>query len=163
MTNKPRTPISITNKNSKMALIHIAKSSVGITYEDYRTLLDCAAGIGSAAELEYEYQFHDIMKAFENLGFISTQRRGGKKPRPQWADHWGGTADQRAKIEVIWKNVARNPSDKALRAFIKRIAHVDHPRFLNAALAQKVIIALEAMARKASPKKEKNNVSVESL
>ena len=134
-------PLPITNKNSKMALIHIAKNSVGITDEDYRTLLDGAAGIGSAAELEYEYQFHDVMKAFENLGFVSTQRRG--------------TVDQRAKIEVMWKNVARNPSEKALRLFIKRIAHVDHPRFLTAGLAQKVIIALETMARKAGHKKEK--------
>ena len=54
-------PLPIRNKNSKMALIHIAKNSVGITDEDYRTLLDGAAGIGSAAELEYEYQFCDII------------------------------------------------------------------------------------------------------
>ena len=148
-------PLPISNKNSKMAIIHIAKKSVGITDEDYRTLLDGAAGIGSAAELEYEYQFHNVMKAFENLGFISTQRGGGKKPRPQWTDQWGGTADQRAKIEVMWKTRARNPTDRALRAFIKRIAKVDHPRFLNVVLAQKVIIALETMARKAGHKKEK--------
>jgi hypothetical protein len=145
-----RTPLPISNRKAKLSLIHIAKNSVGITDEDYRSLLSGAAGIESAAELEYEYQFNDVMKAFENLGFKSTRRgEANKKTRPLRTDEWGGTPDQRAKIEVMWKTCARNPTDKALRIFIKRIAHVDHPRFLNVGLARKVIIALEVMMRKA--------------
>jgi hypothetical protein len=145
-----KTPLPISNKKSKLGLIHLAKTSVGITDEDYRSLLSGAAGINSAADLEYEYQFNAVMKAFENLGFKNTQRGEAKtKTRPQWTDEWGGTAAQRAKIEVMWRTCARNKSDRALRAFIKRITHVDHPRFLNAFLARKVIIALEVMMRKA--------------
>jgi hypothetical protein len=140
-------PLPISNKKGKMALIHIAKNAVEITDEDYRSLLSGAAGIGSAADLEWEYQFSAVMKAFENLGFKSSKRGG--KTRPQWSDEWGGTVGQRAKIEVMWRTCARNKTDKALRVFIKRITHVDHPRFLNAALARKVIIALEVMMKKA--------------
>jgi len=154
MTATVRTPHPINNKKAKLSLIHIAKDSVGITDEAYRALLYGCAKINSAAELEFEYQFNSIMKAFERLGFKSVRRGGGRKPRPQWTDAWGGTEDQRAKIEVMWKTHARYPNEKALRAFIKRIAGVDHPRWLNVELAQKVIIALEAMARKAVKKEE---------
>jgi hypothetical protein len=146
--------IPITNRKTKLSLIHIAKKDSGIADDAYRILLEGAAGVDSAAKLEYEYQFNAVMKAFENLGFKSTQRNGGKKPHPQWTDEWGGTEDQRAKIEVMWQNCARNKTEKALRAFIKRIAGVDHPRFLNVELARKVILALEAMARKNANRKE---------
>jgi hypothetical protein len=149
MEKAVKTPLPISNKKAKLSLIHIAKKDVGITDDDYRNLLVGAAGIGSAAELEYEYQFNAVMKAFENLGFKSTGRETKTRTRPQWTDKWGGTADQRAKIEVMWLTCARNKSDKALRAFIKRIAGVDHSRFLNVYLAREVIIALEVMMRKA--------------
>jgi len=161
MTNTARNPLPITNRNTKLSLIHIAKKNSGIADDAYRILLEGAAGVNSAAQIEYEYQFNAVMKAFENLGFKSTQRSGGKKPRPQWTDAWGGTEDQRAKIEVLWQTCARNKTDKALRLFIKRITHVDHPRFLNVQLARKVILALEAMARKNAnkTKKEKKQCS----
>jgi len=168
MTNTARTQLPISNKKAKLSMIHIAKKDTGIADDAYRLLLDGAAGIDSAAKLEYEWQFNAIMKAFENLGFKSTQRGGGsKKPRPQWTDEWGGTPEQRAKIEVMWNTCARNKSERALRAFIKRITHVDHPRFLRVELAQKVILALEKMMRKAGydPKtgRRLENVSVESV
>ena len=147
MPSTARTQIPITNRKEKLSIIHIAKKETGIPDDAYRILLEGAAGINSAADLQYESQFNAIMNAFKNLGFKSTTSRGGRKARPQWNDQWGGTEDQRAKIEVMWQNLARNKSEKALRAFIKRIAHVDHPRFLNTELARKVILALQAMAR----------------
>jgi len=155
MTNTARNPLPITNRKTKLSLIHIAKKNSGIADDAYRILLEGAAGVNSAADIEFEYQFNAVMKAFENLGFKSTQRSGGKKPRPQWTDEWGGTEDQRAKIEVLWQNNARNKTEKALRAFIKRIAKVDHPRFLTVELARKVILALQAMARKNAKKEKK--------
>jgi hypothetical protein len=154
--------LPITNRNTKLSLIHIAKKNSGIADDAYRILLEGAAGVDSAAKIEYEYQFRAVMEAFKNLGFISTAN-AEKKTRPQWTDEWGGTEDQRAKIEVLWKSCARNKSETALRAFIKRITHVDHPRFLNVQLAQKVILALEAMARKDAKKKEDCNVPVKPL
>ena len=144
-----KNPLPISNRKAKLSLIHIAKKDTGLPDEAYRSLLAGAAGVSSAAELEYEYQFNAVMKAFENLGFKSWKTQGKTTGRPHWPDFWGCTEGQRAKIEVMWKTCARNPADKALRVFIKRITHVDHPRFLNAALARKVIIALEVMMKKA--------------
>jgi hypothetical protein len=144
-----KTALPISNKKAKLSLIHIAKKSVGIDDEAYRSILSGAAGITSAAELEYEWQFTAVMKAFANLGFKSAGKETKTGSRPQWTDEWGCTEDQRAKIEVMWRTCARNKSDRALRAFIKRITRVDHPRFLNVFLARKVIIALGDMMRKA--------------
>ena len=140
----PRTPI--TNKKQKIALIHVAKKAVGIGDEDYCSLLLGSAGIDSTKYLEYEDQFDAIMQAFKNLGFKSKSR---KASRPQWTDRWGCSDAQRAKIEAMWKTCARNPTDKSLRAFIKRITHVDHPAFLRPVLVSKVISALHAMMVKA--------------
>lgn len=144
-----KTPLRISNKKIKLSLIHIAKKETGITDEAYRILLEGAAEINSAAELEYEYQFNAVMKAFENLGFKSWKKQGKTAGRPDWPDFWGCTEGQRAKIEVMWKTCARNPSGKALRAFVKRIIHVDSPAFLRPHSARKVILALADMMRKA--------------
>jgi len=163
MTASARNPLPITNRKTKLSLIHIAKKNSGIADDAYRIMLEGAAGVDSAAKIEYEYQFNAVMKAFENLGFKSTARSGGKKSRPQWTDEWGGTPDQRAKIEVLWQSCARNKTEKALRLFIKRITHVDHPRFLNVELARKVILALESMARKNPNRKEDKNVPTKPL
>jgi hypothetical protein len=133
------------NRKAKLSLIHLAKKAVGITEEGYRILLLDMAGVDSAAELEYEYQFSAIMQAFKNLGFKNTVRKPGEGNRPRRPDAWGSTDAQRAKIEAMWRTCARNKTDKALRAFIRRIARVDHPRFLKPELARKVIIALEVM------------------
>jgi hypothetical protein len=75
------------------------------------------------------------MAAFKKFGFVSL------KPLSDWEDSWGGTARQRAKIEGLWRLVARDKSEKALRRFIKRIAHADSQHWLNVQLAQKVILA----------------------
>jgi len=139
------TALPLRNKRAKLALIHVAKKETGLTDEGYRALLYAAAGVESAADLKLESQFNDVMKAFESIGFKSAR----KKNRPAWPDRWRCTEDQRAKIEVLWKRTARNPSEEALRAFVKRIAHVDSPAWMDAKSAQKVILALEAMAKKA--------------
>jgi hypothetical protein len=141
----------IERKKTKVALIHVAKTKCGLTDDEYRALLYGAAGVDSASELEREDQFQDIMAAFKKFGFV------GSKPlsHPRWEDLWGGTARQRAKIEGLWQQVARDTSDKALRRFIKRIAHVDNPHWLNVQLAQKVILALEAMKEKSEAKHER--------
>jgi hypothetical protein len=137
------------SRKTKLSLIHIAKKETGITDEAYRLLLEGAAGVKSASEIVYEDQFDAVMKAFATLGFASWKKQGKTTSRPQRQDAWGCTEDQRAKIEAMWRTCARDPSDKALHHFIKRIAHVDHPAFLRVYLARKVILALEVMMRQA--------------
>lgn len=140
---------AISNKKQKIALIHVAKKAVGIADEDYCSLLLGSAGIDSTKYLEYEDQFDAVMLAFKNLGFKSQKDNGKTTSRPQWTDKWSCTEAQRAKIEAMWRICARVPSDRALRTFIKRITHVDHPAFLRPVLVSKVISALNSMMVKA--------------
>jgi hypothetical protein len=49
----------------------------------------------------------------------------------------------------MWELAARNKSEAALNAFIKRIARVSHIRFLDIHTAQNVILALRDMMEKA--------------
>jgi hypothetical protein len=142
-------PPAILNRKAKLSLIHIARKETGIPDDAYRILLEGAAGVGSAAEIVFEDQFNAVMKAFENLGFKSWKKQGKAAGRPEREEAWGCTEGQRAKIEVMWKTCARNPGDKALRVFIKRITGVDHPAFLRPNLARKVILALADMMVKA--------------
>jgi hypothetical protein len=142
-------PQVLLNRKAKLSLIHIAKKETGLDDEAYRILLNGTAGIDSAAELVNENQFDAIMKAFSLLGFTSWKKQGKTTSRPRWSNTWGCTENQRAKIEVMWKTCARNPTDKALRSFVRRIAHVDSPVFLRPGLARNVIIALADMMRKA--------------
>lgn len=135
----------IANRNAKLRLIHIAKAACKLTDENYRDLLYGAAKITSAKDIEFEDEFNAIMECFKNLGFKSWKAQGKTNSRPKWTDKWSCTDAQRAKIEVMWQTCARNKGKKSLHAFIKRITHVDHPRFLRPALARKVILALNKM------------------
>jgi hypothetical protein len=142
-------PPALLNRKEKLSLIHIAKKETGLSDKTYRLLLEGAVGVSSAADISSENQFNAIMKAFAALGFISRAAREKTTARPRWMGSWGCTENQRAKIESMWKTCARTPTDTALRAFVKRIGHVDSPVFLRPLTAQKVILALEDMMKKA--------------
>jgi hypothetical protein len=146
-----KTPLPISNKKAKLSLIHIAKKDVGVTDEDYRSILFGAAGVESAAELEYEYQFNAVMKAFENLGFKST---GGsnklKQTDTKSKRNWGWiSARQEYYIRGLWVLASRKKDEQSIRAIIKRIAKVDDIHFMQKKDATKVILALRDIAEKA--------------
>jgi hypothetical protein len=116
----------------------------------YRFLLEGAAGVGSAARLEYECQFNAVMKAFENLGFRNPGRGGLKetdaaaKRSPLFI-----SARQEYYIRGLWDLASRKRDAASLRRMIRRIAGVDDVRFLRRRGAQKVILALRDIAGKA--------------
>jgi phage gp16-like protein len=129
------------NRKAKIALIHVAKDRCGLKDEHYRLLLQSVCGVESAKDITTDKQVDDIMAAFRDFGFTYTAPPSVEQP-PAII---GGTKEQAYKIWELWVSVARDPSYKALRAFVRRIAHVDSPKFLDMELAQKVIIALVNM------------------
>ena len=135
----------LTNAKKKVGLIHVARKQCGLSDARYRDILIATAGVESSREIEYEDQFQAVMAAFEALGFKSFRAQGFTSSRPDWSGRWACSDGKRAKIEAMWRTVARNKSDKALQFFVRRIAKVDHPAFLLDHLAQKVIVALSAM------------------
>lgn len=71
-----------------------------------------------------------------------------QNPKGRPAGKGMATDAQIAKIETMWKNVARDPSDAALRNFIKRQtgSFPLHLKALSQKEATGIIIALEAMS-----------------
>lgn len=129
-------------RTEKLALIHTARRELHLSDENYRALLHGAAGVDSAAKLDREDQFDRVMEAFQKLGFKT--RQGSRRPRRD--DFWRCTPAQRAKIEVLWANMARKPDQQALRRMVARIIHIDQPAWIGKADATKVILALRQMA-----------------
>jgi hypothetical protein len=131
------------NKRKKLIqLIHIGKAKAGMTDEAYRAFLAGACGRDSAAKMTIR-QLETALKAMRGNGFEQTPDR--VKPEEKGL----ATLDQLEYIKGMWAACARNKSDKALTAFVKRIARVDALRFLDVDRARKVILALRDMMKKA--------------
>jgi len=131
------------NKRKRLIqLIHIGKAKTGMDEGAYRAFLTGVCGRDSAAKMTLR-QLEQALKAMRKNGFAQTP--GRVKPGEQGR----ATLDQLEYIKGMWQKCARNKSDEALAAFVKRIARVDALRFLNAGLAQKVILALRDMTAKA--------------
>ena len=119
--------------------IHIARHKTGLDDEAYRALLYGAAGVDSSTAITNLDQYHAVMQSFRSLGYT---------PLPGlYQQRWGCSIALQKKILALWKAVARHQEEKSLTNFVKRIAHVESPRFLNNPLAQKVVIALLKMER----------------
>jgi hypothetical protein len=144
------------NRTTKMALIHVAKDKCGLKDEHYRLLLQNVCGVESAKDITTDKQIDELMRAFKGLGFDYEPVAPFIKPAEE-VPTIGGTKEQAHKIWELWRSKARTPTEKALRAFIKRIAHVDSPKFLNIELAQKIIIAINAMKGKVENERQRRN------
>jgi dihydrodipicolinate synthase/N-acetylneuraminate lyase len=117
--------------------LHIARNQTGLDDEAYRALLFGASGVNSSTAITSLEQYQAIMDAFRSLGYVPILGL--------YQQRWGCSIAQQKTILALWKAVARYQEQDALIAFVKRITHIDNPRFLTKSLAQMVIIALEKM------------------
>lgn len=128
-----------TDRSKLIQLIHIAKSQVGLSDEDYRAVLESTAKKSSCSDMTV-FELNEVLKAMKKLGF-----RVKKLETKENEIGWDTSKEQLNYIKGMWELVARDKSDRALYHFIKRITGADHPRFMGAAEAQKVILALRKM------------------
>jgi phage gp16-like protein len=131
------------NKRGKLIqLIHIGKVKIGLTDDTYRAFLEGITGRRSCTEMT-ERQLAAVLRAMRRNGFE-------QKPRRVTPEEQGmAAAAQLEYIKGMWQTCARNKSDKALLAFVNRIARVKALRFLTVHTARKVILALRDMMEKA--------------
>ena len=128
-----------TDRSKLIQLIHIAKSQVGLSDEDYRAVLESTAKKSSCSDMTV-FELNEVLKAMKKLGF-----RVKKLETKENEIGWDTSKEQLNYIKGMWELVARDKSDRALYRFIKRITGADHPRFMGAVEAQKVILALRKM------------------
>jgi len=131
------------NRRKKLIqLIHIGKSKMGLSDEAYRAFLEGITGKQSSANMT-QRQLAAVLRAMRGNGFDQAPHR--VKPE----ERGGATLTQLEYIKGMWSKCARNKSDKALLAFVERIAHVNSLRFLTVHTARDVILALRDMMIKA--------------
>jgi phage gp16-like protein len=133
------------NKKKLIQLVHIGKSKMGLTDDNYRAFLDGICGKQSCADMS-ERQLALVLRAMRKNGFDYVPRM--VKP----IEKGGATTAQLGYIKGMWQKCARNKSDAALLTFVNRIAHVKALRFLTVHTAQDVILALRDMMAKAEAK-----------
>ena len=131
------------DRSKIIQLIHIAKSQIGLSDEDYRAVLESTANKSSCSEMSV-FELNEVLKAMKKLGF-----KVKKMETREEEIGWDTSKEQMDYIKGMWELVARDKSERALYRFIKRITDADHPRFMGAVEAQKVILALRKMVMNA--------------
>jgi hypothetical protein len=124
-------------------LIHVGRNKLALSYDIYRALLLGACGKESCSDMTVP-ELNRALNALKSAGF-----RVEKRMPLRQEEIGGANAEQLSYIKGMWELAARNKTEKALDAFIKRITHVDNIRFLDVKGAQKVILALRDITAKA--------------
>ncbi len=131
------------NRAGKLKVIHIAKRECGLDDDEYRLLLKSSANVDSAAKIQTQAQFDSVMAAFKKLGFHHNRPYQTKTRKHE--NRWGCSDAQRAYIEGLWLLMSRTKNLGSLEAMARRIAKIDHPRFLDRKGATQIILALRQM------------------
>lgn len=131
----------------QLSLIHVAKTKLGLSDRDYRSVLVHLAGVTSSTELDRE-GFETVMGYFEWKGFTPASSRGkdyGERP---------GMASfaQLELIRVLWAEYTGHAYDgeDELVAWLSRSFKIASLRFLTKDTARKAITALKAMKARAA-------------
>ena len=133
----------LTKRQKLIQLIHIGRNKLALSDDAYRAILRGASGKNSCADMTIS-ELEEAMKALRRAGFRVRKRL------PLRPENIGqATREQLEYIKGMWELAATYKTDKALNAFIRRVAKVDDIRFLDVQGAQKVILALRAMTVKA--------------
>jgi phage gp16-like protein len=110
------------NRRKKLIqLVHVGKSQLGWDEEAYRAFLSGVCGKESAAAMS-ERELSAALGVMRRLGFTEKPRR--VKPE----ERGDASLAQLEYIKGMWAVCARNKSEGALTAFVRRIAHVDAAR-----------------------------------
>lgn len=128
----------------RITLVHLAKSRLGLSDDEYRGALEAHGGVSTARDLT-PAGFDRLMAHFRTCGFVSDARRALVANRPE-----RGTSSQ-AQIDLItalWREVSTEPSIRKLEAWMERQHGISALRFVNAAKARKIIGALRLWKRR---------------
>ncbi|OQW67461.1 MAG: hypothetical protein BVN35_20365 [Proteobacteria bacterium ST_bin11] len=133
--------LAMTLTNKQLAFLHVLKKLNGLNDDEYRDLLEEAAGVRTASELTGE-AFSRVLNLMETLGYEVNQR----EVPPQFGNR-PGMATQR-QIDFIYgmgRKVFVRDNEIALSHWLEHKFYVSHLRFLDRKTAGKAIEGLKAM------------------
>jgi phage gp16-like protein len=125
----------------EIAVIHIAKTQLGISEEDYRAILKQQCGVESSKQLD-KRGLATLMDYFAKLGFKSTARARRFGQRAGMA-----TPGQVTLMRKLWEEYTGVVSgDQEMGKWLHRHFKISALRFVSSEKAPKVIHALRHMA-----------------
>lgn len=142
------------NKKRLIQLIHIAKTRLQLDSDTYKHALSSVTGKESTTEMT-EPQLQVVLDHFKSVGFrVESSTIKQKTGVSQLASD-----DQSKLIRHLWlllhsKGVVRNADERALAAYVERVAKVSALQFLSTDKAIKVIESLKKMC-------QRNNIELE--
>ncbi len=140
----------MTLSTSKLSIIHVAKSQLGLDDAAYRDLLWNLTGVRSSRELT-QGGFELLMQRFAELGFKSTSRL---KPLPARAGM--ASPAQVQKMRGLWAEFTDGEgTDLSLGKWLESRFKVSNVRFVSAELAQTVIGGMILMLRRKAARQAK--------
>jgi phage gp16-like protein len=139
-------------RKKELALIHMAKSDLRMSREDYEFVLHEVTGKASAALLN-ERERTKLINHFKTKGFKI--KSGGAAVRFK-----ANLGHEGLKMLALWGmlhdlGAVKNPSEDALHAYIKRITKVDSPKWVNGAQVETVIETLKKWSMRYLPDRVK--------
>ena len=135
-------------EKSQIVKIHVAKSQIGLSDENYRGILSgFVTSSGKPAEsckqLNYD-QAEVLLNKFVELGF--KQKRSGKPLKYEDLanrDYKFASPKQLRMLEAMWMDNAREKNESAFTKFINRISGKNHISFILKTDVQKIKKAIE--------------------
>lgn len=162
---------------AQKAKIHIARKELNLSEQNYRDILS-GFGVQSCKDLNFR-QAEELIKLFKEMGWKPKPKKrratsqalepaSGKdkgwgkqkyeylKPRPGYM----AAPIQLRLAEVLWRIVARNPSDAALETFVLRQTKIKKLEWLHKKHICAVLCALQDMYEKAAAAQVSERVSL---
>lgn len=140
MTQQANNPKPYDKKKKLVQLIHIGKSKLCLDDETYRSLLETTTGKTTTKEMTLG-ELNKVMTRLKQLGFTPTAPKSAGKIKQD--------KDPQAKlIRHLWLTLhnlgaVKDPSEKALCAYVKRQTGIDLLAWLPSHKASTVIESLK--------------------
>lgn len=124
----------------QIALIHVAATKLGLTRDEYESILKTHGNVESSVDLD-RWGLEKIMRLFKDLGFV--RKKSPRRPDFTILANEG----QRRVIYHLMEDLGWIPS--RLSGFIRKMTGKETPEELNKFEAPKVIEGLKAMRNRA--------------
>ena len=131
-------------RKNDLAMIHIAKSALGLDRETYElTLSNLCNGKTSSADLDWRER-QKVLQHFKTKGWTNKPARKARTTTTMEQD-----SDEVALIRALWLNLhklgaVKNSSEQAIAAFAKRQYGVGHHKWLDNKQATHMAEALKS-------------------
>lgn len=129
-----------------ISIIHVAKKQLAIAEDSHRALLLGVTGKDSLKQMDNK-ELEAVVERYKKHGFKKTKpkRAGGHKMADQ---------NHARLIRALWLSLyhlgeVRDPSEEAMRQYVKRMSRVDSIKFLTAGQSNAVITGLRDWMKRA--------------